>query len=77
MLIALSWPMASIWIAVALAVAIALWALFRSPSALASVIPPSLLGDDHLQETLEGIQRDLADIKAQIADLQRVLKEVE
>ena len=87
MMLALTWPVASVWIAFALAGGMSGYAMFRGgstpPGALLATKALERLsrevsdGQHAIGQQLRELERDLTEIKVQVADLQRVLREVE
>lgn len=84
--IALSWPVASVWIAFFAAGGIASYALFRDSAGGSAAVGARWL--EKLSGQLTEVQRsadrdlnlihaELSDIKAQVAELQRVLTQLD
>jgi len=84
MVFALSWPIASIGIAGFAFLAVSGWAMFRSSAPGAMAAPQALdtaaseikESQAQMRRELEGVRADIANLRSQIGEVLRVLKEV-
>lgn len=85
MVLGLSWQIASIWIAGFASVAVFGWALFRSPPHGAPFRGPELeqVGKNiskyqaEILRAFDGLRAEMAELRSQVSDIQRLLKEVD
>lgn len=85
MVLALTWPIASICIAGFAFLAIAGWALFRGPHSIEGVSTQALdklardfsEGQARVSRELEGVRAELAELGSQAAEITRLLREVD